>query len=255
MLIIAEFCYWFGWNFQETSKLRAGGHGFINNNPAALSQSCGSRPPHHGSRGKIDRKISSSPADHTRVPYSHQNHHYHYQRHTGHPRALQHNQSLHPLEEKDSRSYHHKQSTVRITWLNSMKKISDLPKHPTKKSPGMAQVTWQRAQGVDTSTKFPRSKSDRASVSNAGISPLPWRTRLTTLFTQSRQHPGVRHHSTPPEVLFPCISESEQSLIHSGVFMDQTWNLLQMLERIGISGISMPWAFSHVPWTIPGQLL
>ncbi|XP_076606085.1 lysine (K)-specific demethylase 6B, b [Chaetodon auriga] len=94
---------------QETSKLRAGGHSFSNSNQAALSQSCGSRPPHHGSRGKVDRKISSSPADHTRVPYSHQNHHYHYQRHTGHPRALQHNPSLHPLE--DLRSYHHKQST------------------------------------------------------------------------------------------------------------------------------------------------
>lgn len=103
---------------QETSKLRAGGHGFSNSNLAALSQSCGSRPPHHGSRGKVDRKISSSPADHTRVPYSHQNHHYHYQRHTGHPRALQHNPSLHPFE--DSRSYHHKQSTVRIKHFNSM---------------------------------------------------------------------------------------------------------------------------------------
>ncbi|XP_044077091.1 lysine (K)-specific demethylase 6B, b [Siniperca chuatsi] len=96
---------------QETSKLRAGGHGFSNSNLAALNQSCGSRPPHHGSRGKADRKISSSPADHTRVPYSHQNHNYHYQRHTGHPRALQHNPPLHPLEEKDSRSHHHKQST------------------------------------------------------------------------------------------------------------------------------------------------
>ncbi|XP_023274038.1 lysine-specific demethylase 6B-like [Seriola lalandi dorsalis] len=96
---------------QETSKVRAGGHGFSNSSLAALNQSCGSRPPHHGSRGKVERKISSSPADHTRVPYSHQNHHYHYQRHTGHPRALQHNPPLHPLEEKDPRSHHHKQST------------------------------------------------------------------------------------------------------------------------------------------------
>ncbi|XP_070773890.1 lysine (K)-specific demethylase 6B, b [Enoplosus armatus] len=96
---------------QETSKLRTGGHGFSNSNLTALNQSCGSRPPHHGSRGKVDRKISSSPADHTRVPYSHQNHNYHYQRHTGHPRALQHNPPLHPLEEKDSRSHYHKQST------------------------------------------------------------------------------------------------------------------------------------------------
>ncbi|KAM3601750.1 uncharacterized protein V6R79_018280 [Siganus canaliculatus] len=96
---------------QETSKLRAAGHGFSNSNPAALGQSCGSRQPHHGSRAKVDRKISSSPADHTRVPYSHQNHHHHHQRHTGHPRTLQHNQSPHSLEEKDSRSHHHKQST------------------------------------------------------------------------------------------------------------------------------------------------
>lgn len=109
---LLDFCHLF-WNLQETSKLRAGGHGFSNGNLAALSQSCGSRPPHHGSRGKVDRKIASSPADHTRVPYSHQNHNYHYQRHTGHPRALQHNPPLHPLEEKDSRSHHHKQSTVR----------------------------------------------------------------------------------------------------------------------------------------------
>ncbi|XP_033467311.2 lysine (K)-specific demethylase 6B, b [Epinephelus lanceolatus] len=96
---------------QETSKLRAGGHGFSNSHLAALNQSCGSRPQHHGSRGKVDRKISSSPADHNRVPYSHQNHHYHNQRHTGHPRALQHNLPLHSHEEKDSWSHHHKQST------------------------------------------------------------------------------------------------------------------------------------------------
>ncbi|XP_042355272.1 lysine-specific demethylase 6B-like [Plectropomus leopardus] len=96
---------------QETSKQRAGGHGFSNSHLAAPNQSCGSRPPHHGSRGKVDRKISSSPADHTRVPYSHQNHHHHHQRHTGHPRALQHNPPLHTMDGKDSRSHHHKQST------------------------------------------------------------------------------------------------------------------------------------------------
>ncbi|XP_056267573.1 lysine (K)-specific demethylase 6B, b isoform X3 [Pseudoliparis swirei] len=89
---------------QETSKLRAGGH------LADPNQSCRSRPPHHGSNGKVDRRISSSPADPTRVPYS-QNHHYYDQRHTGHPRALPHNMQLHPSENKDSRSHHHKQST------------------------------------------------------------------------------------------------------------------------------------------------
>ncbi|KAK2828731.1 hypothetical protein Q5P01_019765 [Channa striata] len=95
---------------QETSKLRTGGHGFSNSNLAALNPSCGSRPP-HGNRGKVNRKISSSPADHTRVPYSHQNRHYHCQRHTGHVRAPQHKPPPHFLEEKDSRNHHHKQST------------------------------------------------------------------------------------------------------------------------------------------------
>lgn len=97
-------------HLQETSKLRAGRHGF--SDPAPSNQSCGGRPPHHGSRGKVERKISSSPADHTRVPYSHQNHHYNHQRHTGQPRAPQHNAPLHSLEEKDLRNHHHKQSTV-----------------------------------------------------------------------------------------------------------------------------------------------
>ena len=136
-----------------------GGHSFLNNNPAALNQSCGSRPPQHGSRGKVDRKISSSPADHTRVPYSHQNHHYHYQRHTGHPRAPQHNQSLH-LEEKDSRSYHHKQSTVRITRLNSMKKKSLFF--------GTSMFTmFSSVQSTQPKRVQEWTESDRASVSNA----------------------------------------------------------------------------------------
>ena len=84
-----------------------------NGNLAALSPSYGSRPMHHGGREKVERKIPISPADNTRVPYSH-NYHHHYQRHTGHPRMLQHNPSQHPPEEKDPRSYHHKLSTVRI---------------------------------------------------------------------------------------------------------------------------------------------
>ncbi|XP_026183526.1 lysine (K)-specific demethylase 6B, b isoform X2 [Mastacembelus armatus] len=95
---------------QNTSTLRAGGHGFSNSSLAALNQSCGSRPPHNGSRGKVDRKMLSSPADRTRVPYSHQNRHYHCQRHTGHARAPQHNPLLHPVEEKEQ-NHHHKQST------------------------------------------------------------------------------------------------------------------------------------------------
>ncbi|XP_074527958.1 lysine (K)-specific demethylase 6B, b isoform X2 [Halichoeres trimaculatus] len=97
---------------QETSKLRAGGHGSGNSSPAGLNQSCGSRPPHHGnSRGKVNQKISSLPADHTRVPYSHQNHHHQYQRHTSHPRVPQHNPPVRSSEDKESRNHHHKQST------------------------------------------------------------------------------------------------------------------------------------------------
>ncbi|XP_024921656.1 lysine-specific demethylase 6B-like isoform X2 [Cynoglossus semilaevis] len=75
-------------------------------------QGCGSRPPHHGSRGRDEQKILSSPAaDHTPVPYSHQNHHSHYPRHTVQPRPPQHNHLLHPLEDTDPRGYYQKQST------------------------------------------------------------------------------------------------------------------------------------------------
>ncbi|KAM6907145.1 uncharacterized protein FYW49_013688 [Xenentodon cancila] len=94
---------------QETSKVRAGGHGFSNSEP--LNQSCGGRSVHHGAREKVERKIAAIPADHTRVPYSQQNHHYHHQRHTSHPRAPQHNALPRPLEDKDSWSHHHRQST------------------------------------------------------------------------------------------------------------------------------------------------
>lgn len=103
---------------QETSKLRAGGHGFGNSEPP--NQSCGSRSVHHGNREKAERKVSATPADHTRVPYSQQHHHYHHQRHTSHPRAPQHNTLIRPLEEKDSRSHHHRQSTVRAFNLSLM---------------------------------------------------------------------------------------------------------------------------------------
>ncbi|KAM9348807.1 lysine (K)-specific demethylase 6B, b [Symphorus nematophorus] len=138
---------------QETSKQRAGGHGFSNGNPAAPSQSGGSRPPHHGSRGKVDRKISSSPADHTRVPYSHQNHHYHYQRHTGHPRAQQHNPSLHPLEEKDSRSYHHKQSTEpQRTHQRAISRDSALSKSSGSDSPPYSSLLCSTKDGGSTAS-------------------------------------------------------------------------------------------------------
>ncbi|XP_041864169.1 uncharacterized protein LOC121654211 [Melanotaenia boesemani] len=119
---------------QETSQLRAGGHGFGNSEP--LNQSCGSRPPHHGNRGRVERKISASPADHTRVPYSQQNHHYHHQRDPNHPRAPQHNTPAYPVEEKDLRSHHHKQSTeTQRSHLKGNSRDSVLCKSPATDSP------------------------------------------------------------------------------------------------------------------------
>ncbi|XP_028321816.1 lysine (K)-specific demethylase 6B, b isoform X2 [Gouania willdenowi] len=94
---------------QETSKARGGEHSFSSQAP--VNQSCGSKSPHHGNKGKDERRIPSSPADHTRVPYSHQNHHYQHQRHTGHSRATDHNAALRLVEGQDSRSHHYKQST------------------------------------------------------------------------------------------------------------------------------------------------
>lgn len=103
---------------KETSEVRAGGHDV--GNSELVKQSCGGKASEHSNREKFERKILASPADHTRVPYSQQNHHYHHQWHTTHPRVPQHNTVLRPLEEKDSWGPHHKQSTVRdqyLTWL------------------------------------------------------------------------------------------------------------------------------------------
>ncbi|XP_077596881.1 lysine (K)-specific demethylase 6B, b [Stigmatopora nigra] len=94
---------------QETSKPRAGGHSFCNSDPTCQKQGCGSRASHPGnSCGKM-----SSPAEHTRVPYSHQNPHEQHQRHTRHLRAEQHKPLTYRLEieDEDSRNYAHKQST------------------------------------------------------------------------------------------------------------------------------------------------
>ncbi|XP_054611323.1 lysine (K)-specific demethylase 6B, b isoform X2 [Dunckerocampus dactyliophorus] len=96
---------------QETSKLRAGGHSFCNSDPAVHNQGCSSRASHLGNSGKSYRK-TSSPAEHTRVPYSHQNPHHHRQRHIRHLRAEQHKPLPHHLEEEeDSQNHLHKQST------------------------------------------------------------------------------------------------------------------------------------------------
>lgn len=94
---------------QETSDLRKGGHGIGNSEPS--NQSLGSRPSQYGNKGKVEGKVSVSPADHTRVPYSQQNHHYHHQRHTSHQKTPQHNKPPHTLEEKDLQSHNDMQST------------------------------------------------------------------------------------------------------------------------------------------------
>ncbi|KAK2879719.1 hypothetical protein Q8A73_023531 [Channa argus] len=152
---------------QETSKLRTGGHGFSNSNLAALNQSCGSRPP-YGNRGKVDRKISSSPADHTRVPYSHQNRHYHCQRHTGHVKAPQHKPPPHLIEEKDSRNHHHKQSTeFQRPHLRSSSRDPGLSKLSGADAPPYSSILCSPKDGGSTasSPRAPSSPSYMASSS------------------------------------------------------------------------------------------
>ncbi|KAM4545350.1 uncharacterized protein PAE49_017957 isoform 2-T2 [Odontesthes bonariensis] len=147
----------------ETSKLRAGGHGF--GNPEPLNQSCGGRPPHHSNRGKVERSISASPADHARVPYSQQNYHYQHQRHTSHPRTPQHNTPLTPLEEKDSRNHHHKQSTeTERTHLRGYSRDSALLKNSAAVPPSYSSLLGSPKDGDSTSTS-PGAPSSPSSYS------------------------------------------------------------------------------------------
>ncbi|KAM8834621.1 uncharacterized protein ACB058_016181 [Synchiropus picturatus] len=69
---------------QETSKVRTGGHGFSH-----TENQSGDRLPHLQHKAGSLQKTPSSPADHTRVPYSQSNHH-HVQRHTDHHQTLHH---------------------------------------------------------------------------------------------------------------------------------------------------------------------
>ncbi|XP_024121672.1 lysine (K)-specific demethylase 6B, b [Oryzias melastigma] len=110
---------------QETAKLRTGGQGF--GNFEAPNQSCSGRLTHHGNRGRVERKSPPSPADHTRVPYSQQNHHNHHQRHPSHPRDAQHSAPPCPPEDKDLWNHHHRQSTEIHPKRNS--KDPSLPKN------------------------------------------------------------------------------------------------------------------------------
>ncbi|XP_068456518.1 lysine (K)-specific demethylase 6B, b [Clinocottus analis] len=159
---------------QETSKLRAGGH------IAALSQSCRSRPPHHGSNGKVDRRILSSPADHTRVPYS-QNHHYYYQRHTGHPRALPHNMPLHPFEDKDSRSHHHQQST----------EPQRTHQRGNSRDPALSKSSGADSPPYSSPLCSPNDGGSSASSPHASSSPSSY------MVASSRKDPSIIHQFIP----------------------------------------------------------
>ncbi|CAL9685806.1 unnamed protein product [Knipowitschia caucasica] len=81
---------------QDTLKPHSGGK----SNVTSLS-----RPPRQEPRGKDERRTPSSPADLTRVPYSHQTSHH--QRHT-----QQHNSPLPPVDDKDSHSNHKQRTTL-----------------------------------------------------------------------------------------------------------------------------------------------
>ncbi|XP_063751324.1 lysine-specific demethylase 6B-like isoform X2 [Eleginops maclovinus] len=167
---------------QETSKARVGGHGFNNSHQAALNQGCGGRAPHHGSRGKVDRKMSSSPADHPRVPYSHQNHHYHYQqRHTSHPRALQHNPQLHTAEEKDSRRHHHKQST----------EPQRFHQRGNSRDPAQFKSSGEDSPSYSTLLCSPKDGGSTASSPRAPPSPSPYTV------ASSRKDPSLVHQCSP----------------------------------------------------------
>uniref|UniRef100_UPI003AAA2060 lysine (K)-specific demethylase 6B, b n=1 Tax=Centroberyx gerrardi TaxID=166262 RepID=UPI003AAA2060 len=183
---------------QETSKLRTGGQGLYNSSLSGqgqscssshphhppLTQSCSSRPPHHGSRGKVDRKIPSSPADHTRVPYSRQNHHYHYQRHTGHPRAPQHSPLLHPLEGRDSRGHHHKQSTE-VQRTNVRGKL---------RSPPLSETS-----GADP-PPYPSLHSSPKDGGSTAISPRAPSSPSTYTTANGRKDPSVVHQRNPGQI-------------------------------------------------------
>ncbi|XP_037604475.1 lysine-specific demethylase 6B-like [Sebastes umbrosus] len=197
---------------QETSKLRAGGHGFSNGHVAAPNQNCDSRPPHHGSRGKVDRKMSSSPADHTRVPYSHQNHHYHYQRHTGHPRDLQHNPPLHLVEEKDSRSHHHKQSTEpQRTHQRGISRDPALSKSSGADSPPYSSLLCSLKDGGSTASS-PRAPSSPSLYTMASGRKDPSIVRQCSPGLSGQQ----KLQGSPNHTLRPSLTSTTSITSHAG---------------------------------------
>ncbi|XP_056140185.1 uncharacterized protein LOC130116288 [Lampris incognitus] len=143
-------------------------------------QSNGSKPPHHGSRGKVDRKTPFSPADYTRVPYSHQNHHHHHhQRHTGHSGAQQHKPLLQPLEGRDTRVHTHKQSTEDLRT-----NLRDKPRNPPPSEPSGGEAPLHPYLHC-----HPRDGGSTATTPPAPFSPS------TNAMASDRDDPSVIHQS------------------------------------------------------------
>lgn len=115
------------------------------------------------------------------MPYSHQNHHYHYQRHTGHPRALQHNPSLHPVEEKDSRSYHHKQST----------EPQRIQQRVTSREPAISKSSGAESPPYSSLLCSPKDGGSTASSPRAPSSPSSYTAAI------GRKDPSVIHQCSP----------------------------------------------------------
>lgn len=115
------------------------------------------------------------------MPYSHQNHHYHYQRHTGHPRALQHNPSLHTVEEKDSRSYHHKQST----------EPQRIHQRVTSREPAVSKSSGAESPSYSSLLCSPKDGGSTASSPRAPSSPSSYTAAI------GRKDPSVIHQCSP----------------------------------------------------------
>ncbi|XP_072302637.1 lysine (K)-specific demethylase 6B, b isoform X2 [Eucyclogobius newberryi] len=168
---------------QETLKLHIG----VKNNLTSLS-----RPPHHEASGKSP----CSPADHTRVPYSHQNHHH--QRHT-----QQHNTPLHSVAHKDSHG-NHKQRTGSQHGGSSRDPgpskfsvadaSSGLSKHSTANSPSVPSSSTfhqQESSPINHSSSPAHQKVHRSSSHSPRSSPS------VTLSTANSTGSSEKNRKTP----------------------------------------------------------
>ncbi|RVE63605.1 hypothetical protein OJAV_G00137910 [Oryzias javanicus] len=190
---------------QETAKLRTGGQGF--GNFEAPNQSCGGRLTHHGNRGRVERNSPPSPADHTRVPYSQQNHQNHHQRHL---RDAQHITPPCPPEDKDSWNHHHRQSTEIHPKRNSkdpsLPKISGSEFSPFSSlrdgspAPSSPVVSSSPSYSATNSRKYPSditpcrpSLSEQQHLNLAPVEAPAWRQTLVQ--NPGLQIPKARRHS------------------------------------------------------------